>query len=98
MTRNFLTAVAIRLFVGMGLNWYLEILGWTLGSDAEESWWQVVPDCINMLQGRVRIVLLQLKFMQGVWVFLNFVSQRKVVRVIKKRQRSFFRTRETKSI
>ena len=89
-----------RLFVGMGLNWYLEILGWALGSYADESWWQVVPDCINMLQVRVRIVgkLLQLIFMQGVWVFLNFVSQRKVVRVIKKRQRSFFRTRETKSI
>jgi hypothetical protein len=90
----------IRLFVGMGLNWYLEILGWTLGSYVEESWWQVVPDCINMLQVRMRIVdrLLQLTFMQGVWVFLNFVSQRKVVRVIKKRQRSIFRTRETKSV
>ena len=48
--------VLIRLFVGMGLNWYLQILGWTLGSYMQESWWQVVPDCINMLQVRMRIV------------------------------------------
>ena len=40
----------------MGLNWYLEILGWGLGTDTEGSWWQVVADCINMLQVRVRIV------------------------------------------
>ena len=40
----------IRLFVGMGLNWYLEIVGWAMVSDMEDSLWQVLPDCINMLQ------------------------------------------------
>jgi hypothetical protein len=41
-----------KLFVGMGLNWYLEIVAWSMGADMEESMWQVVPDCVNMLQVR----------------------------------------------
>ena len=39
-----------RLFVGMGLNWYLEIVAWAMGAEMVETKWQVVPDCVNMLQ------------------------------------------------
>ena len=45
----------IKLFVGMGLNWYLEIVGWVMVSDKEDSLWQVVPDCVNMFQVRERV-------------------------------------------
>ena len=40
----------IKLFVGMGLNWYLEIAVWAMGSRMEESVCLVVVDCVNMLQ------------------------------------------------
>ena len=39
-----------KLFVGMGLNWYLEIVAWAMGLEMVETKWQVVPDCVNMLQ------------------------------------------------
>ena len=39
-----------KLFVGMGLNWYLEIVAWAMGAEMVETNWQVVPDCVNMLQ------------------------------------------------
>ena len=39
-----------KLFVGMGLNWYLEIVAWAMGAEMVETMWQVVPDCVNLLQ------------------------------------------------
>ena len=39
-----------KLFVGMGLNWYLEILAWATGSNMEGSMSQALVDCVNMMQ------------------------------------------------
>ena len=59
--------VYFRLFMGLGLIWYFEILFWALGM--EETDYAKVPDIFNMLQ--------------GVWVFLTFICKKNVLRVSK---------------
>ena len=38
----------LRLFMGMGIIWYFEIISWALGSETQE--WTYFFDCFNMLQ------------------------------------------------
>ena len=42
----------LRLFLGMGVIWYFEILSWYTGGN-----WAMFFDCINMLQVRVMHLL-----------------------------------------
>jgi len=60
----------LRLFLGMGIIWYFELIGFAT-DDGSEQKWMWLPDCLNMLQ--------------GVWVFLIFVCKRNVLQVVSNR-------------
>ena len=74
----------LRLFMGMGVIWYFEIISWAVGSEAQE--WTYFFDCFNMLQV---ISCVQKRFpltiLQGVWVFFTFVCKRNVLKVVLKK-------------
>ena len=38
-----------RLFLGMGIIWYFELIGFAT-DDGSEQKWMWLPDCLNMLQ------------------------------------------------
>jgi len=68
----------LRLFLGMGVIWYFEIISWYTGNDQQDQKWAYVFDVINM--------------MQGVWVFLIFVCKRNVLKVILKKKDKLYST------
>jgi len=68
----------LRLFLGMGVIWYFEIISWYTGNDQQDQKWAYVFDVINM--------------MQGVWVFLIFVCKRNVLKVILKKSDKLYST------
>ena len=43
----------LRLFMGMGVIWYFEIISWAVGSEAQG--WTYFFDCFNMLQVSVSV-------------------------------------------
>jgi len=61
----------LRLFLGMGIIWYFELLSFALSKEDVESKWNYFTDTLNMLQ--------------GVWVFITFVCKRNVFRVVTRR-------------
>jgi len=68
----------LRLFLGMGVIWYFEIISWYTGNDKQDQKWAYVFDVVNM--------------MQGVWVFLIFVCKRNVLKVILKKKDKLYST------
>eukprot|EP00092_Neocalanus_flemingeri_P013361 GFUD01014405.1.p1 GENE.GFUD01014405.1~~GFUD01014405.1.p1 ORF type:complete len:735 (+),score=104.42 GFUD01014405.1:71-2275(+) len=68
----------LRLFLGMGVIWYFEIISWYTGNEHQDQKWAYVFDVINM--------------MQGVWVFLIFVCKRNVLKVILKQKDKLYST------
>jgi len=65
----------LRLFVGMGIIWYFEILAFFIDDDADHKW-LYLGDVLNMLQ--------------GVWVFLTFVCKRNVLQVVTKKRDALY--------
>merc|ERR1712106_85817 len=61
----------LRLFLGMGVIWYFELLSFATGSENGSEEWSYFTDCLNMLQ--------------GVWVFITFVCKRNVLKVVMRR-------------
>merc|ERR1719278_43900 len=57
-----------KLFLGMGITWYFEILNFALSSLELDPRWMVFTDTLNMCQ--------------GVWVFIIFVCKRNVYNVV----------------
>jgi len=57
----------LRLFFGMGIIWYFELLTFAVGEAASEEVFYFT-DVLNMLQ--------------GVWVFLTFVCKKNVIKVV----------------
>jgi len=62
----------LRLFLGMGIIWYFEILAFALGWFDIGVEWFYFTDMINMLQ--------------GVWVFIIFVCKRNVMKVVMRKK------------
>jgi len=60
--------IYIRLFLGMGITWYFEILNFALSSLELDPRWMVLTDTLNMCQ--------------GIWVFIIFVCKRNVINVV----------------
>merc|ERR1712079_880526 len=58
----------LRLFLGMGIIWYFELLAFALNTKGTAQRWLYLADILNMLQ--------------GVWVFLTFVCKRNVFQVV----------------
>ena len=42
--------IIIRLFLGMGVIWYFEIISWYTGNDQQDQKWAYMFDVINMMQ------------------------------------------------
>ena len=42
--------IMFRLFLGMGVIWYFEIISWYTGNDQQDQKWAYVFDVINMMQ------------------------------------------------
>jgi len=61
----------LRLFLGMGVIWYFELLSFATSSENGSEEWSYFTDCLNMLQ--------------GVWVFITFVCKRNVLKVVMRR-------------
>ena len=107
-TRIFSIQVLIftfRLFFGMGIIWYFEVISFYAGGS-----WSTTTDVINMLQVVLQDILcfnVAVSMSQGVWVFLTFVCKRNVLQVILRRrdrlysvvlQRSRSRSKSSKNI
>ena len=45
-----ITQYMFRLFLGMGVIWYFEIISWYTGNDHQDQKWAYAFDVINMMQ------------------------------------------------
>jgi len=70
--------IYIRLFLGMGITWYFEILNFALSALDPDPRWLVLTDTLNMCQ--------------GVWVFIIFVCKKNVFNVVKGKSNSLYNT------
>merc|ERR1712080_76608 len=76
MERRDKMCLYLRLFIGMGIIWYFEIIAFSFtGTDIGVEWFYFT-DTLNMLQ--------------GVWVFLIFVCKRNVLKVVTRRAESLY--------
>ena len=71
-----------RLFLGMGITWYFEILNFALSSLELDPRWMVLTDTLNMCQVTRSQDIHQTLLLQGVWVFIIFVCTKNVWRVV----------------
>ena len=73
-----------KLFLGMGITWYFEILNFALSSLELDPRWMVFTDTLNMCQVTQikRSSIHQTLSLQGVWVFIIFVCKKNVWRVM----------------
>merc|ERR1712061_668550 len=68
--------IYIRLFLGMGITWYFEIITFGLSSLEPDPRRLILTDTLNMCQ--------------GVWVFIIFVCKRNVLRVLQGKSRNLY--------
>merc|ERR1712117_173947 len=67
-----------KLFLGMGITWYFEILNFALSSLELDPRWMVFTDTLNMCQ--------------GVWVFIIFVCKKNVYNVVTGKWKNLYNT------
>jgi len=70
--------IYIRLFLGMGITWYFEVINFALSSLEPDPRWLMLTDTLNMCQ--------------GVWVFIIFVCKKNVLKVVTRKSNSLYNT------
>ena len=78
--------IYLRLFLGMGIIWYFEILAFALTSYKLNANIFILTDTLNMCQVKktcLQIVLKLFSILQGVWAFIIFVCKRNVMKVVR---------------
>ena len=81
-----------RLFLGMGITWYFEILNFALSSLELDPRWMVLTDTLNMCQVTRSQDIHQTLSLQGVWVFIIFVCKRNVYNVVTGKWKNLYNT------
>merc|ERR1712032_1434860 len=76
--------IYLRLFLGMGIIWYFEIIAFALTSYKLNANIFILTDTLNMCQvGKEHLQIVFETILQGVWAFIIFVCKRNVMKVVR---------------